>query len=342
MAHPTRFDSLFDLAKLPWFAVRDGELVVEDQAARGAIDVHTHLALSYLVPDGLDLAEESGESRLYLPRHRGFTLDTYANQNLDADDRRAMNRDLVLGGLFRGRGLRATHTAGTLRREMRGLGVRRSVLLPIDVPGLSRNAEKWLGTFGDEDAFVVFGSVHPLDPWAAKRLARQKAMGARGIKIHPNIQLVAPDHPKMVRLAGLVGDAGLPLFFHCGPVGIETEGGRQRTQVDRYRVAIEANPQTTFILGHTGALQPENAIALAAAYPNVWVELASQGLPVVRRILGEVDPARIMFGTDWPFYHQGMGLAKVLLATDGDDALRRRVLYENAERLLAPARPRPD
>ena len=39
-------------------------------------------------------------------------------------------------------------------------------------------------------------------------------------------------------------------------------------------------------------------------------------------------------GSDWPFYHQATGLAKALLATEGDPALRRRVLYDNAASLF--------
>lgn len=332
--HPTRFDRLLDLARLPWFAERDGELVVEDQAARGAVDVHTHLAFAYILPNNVDHRAETEAAELYLPGERAFSLDNYANQNLSPEDRRRMERDLLWGGILRGQGQRRTHTGGTLARQMQGLGVRRSVLLPIDLPWLSSNAETWLRSLAGHDSFVIFGSVHPYHRDVGRHLDRQKALGARGIKIHPAVQLTAPDHPRMLRLCGLAGDRGLPVFFHCGPVGIETEGARARCQVDRYRAAIEQNPQTTFVLGHTGALQHEAAIALAREFPHVWVELASQGLPVVRQILDEVDPRRILFGTDWPFYHQGMGLAKVLVATEGREALRRAVLYENAQRLL--------
>src|SRR5205085_12195604 len=96
----------------------------------------------------------------------------------------------------------------------------------------------------------------------------------------------------------------------------------------------EACPKTTFVLGHTGALQVDEAIALARDYPNVWVEVASQSLPAIRKILASVPAERIMFGTDWPFYPQAIQLAQVLIASDHDVALRRKVLYANACRLL--------
>ena len=56
-----------------------------------------------------------------------------------------------------------------------------------------------------------------------------------------------------------------------------------------------------------------------------------------RAILAEVDHDRICFGSDWPFYHQGMGIVKVLIATEGDAALRRKILFENAARSLGLA-----
>ena len=51
-------------------------------------------------------------------------------------------------------------------------------------------------------------------------------------------------------------------------------------------------------------------------------------------IFEKVDNDRILFGTDWPFFPMVLPLAKTLIALDGDDALRRKVLFSNAENLL--------
>ena len=49
----------------------------------------------------------------------------------------------------------------------------------------------------------------------------------------------------------------------------------------------------------------------------------------------DVVPAdRVLYGTDWPFYHQALTLARVLIATEGEPSLRRGVLHDNAVRLL--------
>lgn len=332
---PTTFSGLNDLARLPWFTVVDGALVL-DPAVGPSIDVHTHLAQTFLGPLTVDLAAETGPTEHYLPRDREFETERYLNQSLTLEDRANMERDLIWGN-FRKGGMRATHTAGNLAREMRESGVIRSVLLAIDWPIGSRNTQSWLAAIAGRDDLLVFGSVHPLAWDVPAELDALVKLGARGIKIHPAIQLLGPDHPRMVRLCRLCGERGLPVFFHCGPVGIEGVGARKRTQVDRYRAALDACPDTTFVLGHAGALQPERAILLAREFKNVWVEVASQGLPVIRKLLDEVDPTRICFGSDWPFYPQAIGLAKVLMATEDRPDLRQMLMHDNAARLLGRA-----
>ena len=45
---PTRFDSILDLARLPWFDVQGGNRLVADPQVGPVIDMHTHLAMAYL------------------------------------------------------------------------------------------------------------------------------------------------------------------------------------------------------------------------------------------------------------------------------------------------------
>ena len=97
---------------------------------------------------------------------------------------------------------------------------------------------------------------------------------------------------------------------------------------------IEKNPETTFVLGHSGALQMDLALEIAKRHPNVYLETSSQSLTNVRKILDTADVSRVLFGSDWPFYHQAIPLAKLLIATVGREELRAKVLHENAARLL--------
>jgi predicted TIM-barrel fold metal-dependent hydrolase len=330
---PTRFTSHLDLARLPWFDVADGRLVVVDPSARGAVDLHTHLALAYVRPNQVDLHKLWPKTELYLDVARPLDFEVYVNRNFTDADLAALKHDLgpmsATGG-----GMRRTHTLANLQRDMADLGMATSVLLAIDFPVLSDNAGTWLDAARDAEDIVCFGSVHPFKPGMEAELDRQVRLGARGIKVHPAVQLVRPDAKRALRLYRACGARKLPVLFHCGPVDIEPLLGRYMSQVKWYEKGLAECPETTFVLGHTGAMQFEEGIRLAQRYPNVYVELSSQSLPNVIRAIEVLGADKCTLGSDWPFYHQAIALAKVLMATEGDEAVRRQVLRGTAARLL--------
>jgi len=324
------FDNLHDLARLPWFEVREDRLVTADPDVGPIVDIHAHLALSFHALHRPRHRLDPGPTKHFLPTDHALDLDIYVNQNLGPEELAAMEADLVPWSTSKT--FWPTHTVPNLLKEMGELGIVRSILLAIDLP-TSRNAHRYLRATSDVDELTVFGSVHPFHPWPARALDQQIKLGARGIKQHPGVQLVAPSHPRAQALHRLCGERGLPVFFHCGPVGIAKAASERLTQVAGDAQPHANHPETTFVLGHSGALQVEEAIALSREHDNVWLDLACQSLTGHRRILAECDPDKILYGTDWPFYHQAIGIAKVLLATE-DASIRRRVLHDNAVRLL--------
>jgi uncharacterized protein len=327
------FESLLDLARLPWFESNHGRLVVSDKTVGPIIDVHTHLALAYVRPMQLDLYRAHEETQHYLPSCCRIDLDVYVNKNFSEDHLTALNRDLTLGSLTRG-GMRATHTVPNLTREMDELGVIKSIILPIDFPYLSQNHVHAAEAAKRDDHIMAFGSVHPYTPKMTEALDAQAHAGALGVKVHPNVQCVRPDDARARKLYREAGLRNMPILIHCGPVGIEPALGRYLTQVKWYERGIAENPKTTFILGHAGALQFDEALALQKKYENVWLETSSQSLSNLRAIVDRADPDRIAFGSDWPFYHQAIPLAKVLIATENNPEMRSKILYRNAARML--------
>jgi uncharacterized protein len=334
-----KFANIFDLARLPYFEIRDARLVLADPALGPSIDVHTHLGLAFGRKPTIDLMRQTPTTELYLRADKPIDFTVYMNRNYAPYDLQAIERDLTVEVLGAG-GLRATHTLPNLLRDMDDLGIRRSVLLPIDFPALSQNSETWLDLSRNNESVICFGSVHPYRWRMREHLDKLVAMGARGLKYHPAVQLVGPDDKRAMKLFRMAGERRLPVFFHCGPVDVESRIGRRLSQVKRYERALAENPGTTFVLGHSGALQMDEAVAFAGKYPNVYYEIASQSLGNVRRLIDAVPPGRLMVGSDWPFYHAAIPIAKVLLVTENDEKTRRAVLYDNAAALLGlPTRP---
>jgi predicted TIM-barrel fold metal-dependent hydrolase len=55
---------------------------------------------------------------------------------------------------------------------------------------------------------------------------------------------------------------------------------------------------------------------------------------MLARLIDEVGADRLLFGSDWPFYHLAATLAKILIVTEGRPAARHAILRGNADRLL--------
>lgn len=329
----TRYRNMLALSELPYFELREGRLALRDRSLGPAIDVHTHLALAYVRPMRVDLHAAPRPARHYLPAHRPLDLDVYLNRNFTRLDIRRLALDLTLLSPT-SRGMRRTHTIPNLLREMDELGIAASVTLAIDWARLSWNSEAYIEAARGEPRIVPFASVHPGARDAGARVDRFADMGARGVKVHPAVQLVSPSDPRAMPIYRRAAERGLPVLWHCGPVGIEMEKGRRLSQVDLYEPAIRDCPETTFVLGHSGALQFEKALSLAQRYDNVWLELSCQAISNVRRMVEEAPSDRVVFGSDWPFYHEAIPLAKLLLATEDRPEVRERFLWRNAERLL--------
>lgn len=129
---PIYFNDLLSLARLPWFDVDHGRLVVSDRSVGPIIDMHSHLALAYARPLSLDLNKLHPETEYYLPACSGFDLERYINKNFTEKQLKTLSRDLALMSVTGG-GMRRTHTRPNLERDMKDMGIVHSVILPIDL-----------------------------------------------------------------------------------------------------------------------------------------------------------------------------------------------------------------
>ncbi len=328
------FENYYDLSRLPYFTLKDNRLIIDIDANIGPIiDIHTHLALAYIFPMRIDLFKDHGRTDHLLPDYAHLNLETYANKDYTPELLKRMKR-IVAKQIFFKRGSHETHNAAHLTREMNDLGIKNAVILPVDLPIISNNARTYAKVAKYERKLIPFGCVHPFSLSIDRKLNKQIKMGIRGVKVHPNAQAIRPDHRLALKLYKLCAEHNLPVLWHCGPVGIASEKADYRCQVKWYVPAVDKNPNTTFILGHSGALQMEEALEINKKYPNTYLDLACQSLPAIQKIIDEADPNRILFGTDWPWYHEALTLAKVLIATEGKEEIRRKILYENAKKLL--------
>lgn len=339
-----RYRGYRGLAELPWFDL-DGEgalrCTVEDLPP--VFDAHAHLGISLLFAPDVDLQARTERVQHLLDCDADdpgceLDLDVYMNANFRPADLRALRMGAVAQLLW-GSSAAATHTVPNLLAEMDATRVQRALILPIafGLPFGDDLTERFMQAIRDADAgdrMIPGASVHHGDADAVAKLERYAKAGARAVKLHPAGQRFFPDSPEAMRIYEACGRLGLVVLFHAGRAGIEPEYTHQFTVMRNYEEMLRAFPKVQFILGHAGARDIGDAIPLARKYPNAWMEIHGQGVTRLNELIETLGPERLLFGTDWPFYHLAATLAKVLIVTEGKPDVRRAILSGNADRLF--------
>jgi len=97
---------------------------------------------------------------------------------------------------------------------------------------------------------------------------------------------------------------------------------------------VSSYPDVVFVLGHSGSLAfVRDAIEVAKAFANAYLETSGMTSPaMLRRAVDELGAERILFGSDYPFWHPAVERERIDSARL-DPAASRLILGENARRL---------
>lgn len=332
----TRFSDCYELSELPYFFIdTDGRVKLKPELDVKIIDAHTHFGLSWFLRGKIDLWKETPEVLHNFPaRGNPIDLQHYGHNDLTEENKRYMQRDLV-GACFYGSERAKTHTIANLLREMTDLSISHSLVMAIKVRMFYDINDLVLDSVRDVDRLIPFCCLHPAHGRFEERLDNYIDRGAKGMKFHPVFQTIAPDDPRSLKLFSACARRGLPILSHTSASGSEPKIIGRFGRLDKFIPAVRAASGVPFILGHSGmGDQYKKAIDLAARFENVYLEISGQPIDNLKLMFEKVPHHKILFGTDWPFYPTWFQLAKVLIATEGDIPLRRKVLYENAAKLM--------
>ncbi len=343
---PQKYRGYRGLSELPWFELDSlGKLVCVADDFPTAIDMHCHLGISMLLAPDIDLMRPAERVRHLLDCDSEdpgceLDLDVYINANFTEDDLWELRKGVVAQAIW-GSSAAATHTIPNLLAEMKATRVGEAVILPIafGLPFGDDLTERWLAAI-DQPAvgaqLLKAASVHPRDPERIEKLDRYAAAGARAIKLHPTMQRFYPDDPDVMDIYEACERLGLVVTFHAGRAGIEPESTHRYAMPRHFEGALSSFPGVNFVLLHSGARDAASALDLGLRYENAWLGIHGQGVTSLHEMLEATGGERMLFGTDWPFYHLAATLAKVLIVTEGKPEQRAAILRGNAERLLAP------
>jgi len=145
----------------------------------------------------------------------------------------------------------------------------------------------------------------------------------KGIKVY---QAGTPyDHPVYEPVWKFAAARRIPVLAH-------TWGG-DLTGLDR---AAQRHPDVAFLMGHSGsgfAWQPY--VEAARKSPNLYLDLtySREHTNMIERMVEEVGPSRIVWGSDAPTFSLSHQVGKILFARISDED-KRAILFDTAARLF--------
>jgi len=339
-----KFVDIADLIRLAYFELDDKKkIVLKPQYKKNAIvDAHTHLGWSYLLARKVNLQLSYTNTQYFFPeKDNAFDISHYNAVDFKVENAKKARFETVRGA-FNSNGYSRTHTIPNILADMNRMGICSSIVLAIDFPTLSTNSEQILNSIASNEEgkkrLIPFISLHPLMRNKEQKLKDFIKSGARGIKLHPQIQLFKPTHKGAYEIYELAKAYKLPILFHTGLSPISPKWQKRFVEPIYFKKVCADFPENVFILGHSGgAFDHKEAMQLAKQNKNVYLELSGQPPQVIKEIIQKNGHEKLFFGSDWPYYPSVLPLAKVLLATEGmKDDVRTAILGKNVQSLLKP------
>ena len=247
-------------------------------------------------------------------------------------------------------------TPGGLQASMREAGVDLSVVLPVATSPRQvehvNDASVRLNETAEETGLLSFGCMHPDYEGWREELARVKALGMKGIKLHPVYQGADLDDPRYLRILDRAGELGLVVVTHAGlDVGFP---GVVRCSPEMVRRAVAQVGPVKLVLAHMGGwrcwdrvleLLPELPVLIDTSFSvgrmsplndGFYQEeelrlLDSRGCLKLVRAFGA---GRVLFGSDSPWSGQKESLEWVRSQPLTEEE-RTAILGGNAQNLLS-------
>ena len=181
---------------------------------------------------------------------------------------------------------------------------------------------------------AAFGAIHQDCEDFAAELDHMKALGLTGIKIHPDIQGVNIDDPKMYELYSLA-EGIFPIYLHMG----DDRPQYRFSETCRLVKIMKEFPRLKVIAAHLGGYKAwDEADELAkCGGENIMFDTSSALWAITTErandLVSMLGTERVMFGTDYPVMHAENEL-KLFMKLSLTETERENIFYNNAKNFL--------
>ena len=179
--------------------------------------------------------------------------------------------------------------------------------------------------------FTGLGTLHPDSEDMEADVDEIIGLGLKGVKIHPDIQKVKLDDPRMHKMYELC-ESRLPMLIHTGDCRYDySNPNRLMPILDKY-------PDLTVIGAHFGGWSIwEDATEKLCRYKNFLVDCSSSLYAITPKKAKELILAygidRVLFGTDYPLWKPEIEVER-FMEIDLTDEQREDILYNNTAKLF--------
>ena len=179
--------------------------------------------------------------------------------------------------------------------------------------------------------FTGLGTLHPDSENMEADVNEILALGLKGVKLHPDIQKIAIDDPKMHTIYKLC-EGKLPMLLHTGDYRYDF------SNPNRMMPILEQYPDLLVIGAHFGGWSVwEEATEKLSKYNNFLVDCSSSLYAIspqkAKELIHTYGVKRVLFGTDYPLWKPEVELER-FMQIELTDEEREDIFYNNAAKLF--------
>lgn len=222
----------------------------------------------------------------------------------------------------------------SLKELMASQGVDTAVVLNI---ATNATQQKKVNDFANEinnGNIISFGSVFPDSEDCLYELERIKALGLKGVKLHPDYQCFNVDDEKMKPIYKKISQLGLITIFHAGlDYGFAPPYGGTPEKIEKALKWFDS----PVIAAHWGGINSQEEVLKRLCGKDIYFDTSFGygNMPkyYAQKILDTHGADKFLFGTDTPWHTAEMEL-RLLNTLEISDENFQKITHKNAEKLL--------